>query len=139
MSAKSRFDSIMYVESLVISVEDIGDEVDRNTTFAVFHREESAAGKSGTAIKAEWLQIVEDNKSECFWRRGQWLIPEFMGTERRKRRRVAEEIKIDRLCDVKTKEMLSELFNKVPGEAQVIRRHLSAGHRSTVDAGAAGP
>ena len=89
LTPKARFQQIQYVEKVSLAEEVIEDEVEDFKTYARFHMERKMTDPSATdsAIEADWLDIIDSCRSECLWRRGQWLVPSFNGVRRKKRNR----------------------------------------------------
>ena len=99
MTPRARFQEISYVEKHEISIEDLEEEVEKFQTWKMFLR--ANPRKSEDDLKAEWIKIIEDNRSECCVRRGEWLVPEFQGIERRIRKRQAESQVVERVAHIK--------------------------------------
>ena len=109
LSPQARFSSITYQETVIESMEDIEDDVENYSTYAMWRRDNMTVGEEETSLRARFMEIVDQNRSECLYRRGQWLIPEYMGVQRRIRRRVAEESRVTRTADIDNANHLAEL------------------------------
>ena len=73
----------------------------------------------------EWKSLVESMQFECLYRRGQWLIPKFVGVERRNRDRHTVCMHAARCCNIKDAEQMTRVWQA--GQAQL--QHYSDGFK----------
>ena len=79
LSTKDRFKAMLYCETVALSMEDIGDEIDDHIpldTYCIRHLAKFP-GTPHSTMEADFLAIVSACRSECLYRRDQWLIPVF--------------------------------------------------------------
>ena len=96
------------MEKHEMSIEDLEDELEKFQTWKMFLR--ANPRKSEHDLKAEWTKIIEENRSECLFRRGEWLVPEFQGIERRIRKRQAESQVVERVAHIKDQATLDSFL-----------------------------
>jgi hypothetical protein len=109
MTPKERFQHITYAEAYEDAHEDIEDEIEKFIPFGTYE-EKYIRTLTPDVILQNWLDIIEENQSECKYRRGQWLIPEYKGIERRVRSRRTEQISTTRTADIEDdNQLLSHL------------------------------
>lgn len=110
MTPKERFEAIQYVEKTSYAAEDIEDELERFKTWSTYKNEGLAAGLKLKDLEKDWQDVIDTNRDECMYRRGQWLIPEFVGVERRGRKRRTEEIASQRQSHVGDQRALDSMW-----------------------------
>lgn len=114
LEAKRRFDFITFVEETCAAQELLEDEIDRFVTFEMWRRNEIIGGQelewSEEQLVDKWKGIVESMRYECIFRRGQWLIPQFEGIERRSRKRLTLAQTASRVANVSDPEQMMSLW-----------------------------
>ena len=102
LNAKDRYRAITYCEEVAMSIEDIEDETDNHIPLDTYVQNFSAKypGTPFATMEANFVAIVNSCRSECLYRRDQWLIPVFEGVKRIKRRRHAETITASREAEL---------------------------------------
>ena len=137
---KRRFADVEYQEKTSTSVGALEDEVDLFMTWARFKREGSQGGKQVEDLELEWADLVSDPSVEAIMRRGQWLVPEFQGVERRKRKATTQEHSASRGREVDDENQLAilrqsgeDLLNKFSASVAAPLRPLPADVPSVPD------
>jgi hypothetical protein len=112
MDAKRRFELISFVEETVAAQEHVEDEIDKYITFDMWRKQELDMGYEVTegALADKWKGIIESMRFECIYRRGQWLIPQFAGVERRNRKRLTLAQTAARTANVSDPEQMLSLW-----------------------------
>jgi hypothetical protein len=119
VSAKRRYDDIAFSDASYRAEEDIMDEVDAYIPYWMFRRDELRAGKQDRQIVQEWQELIDSNKKECKFQRGEWLVPRFMGVEKRKRAVSGQSWTASRKAAVENEAQLNSL---VQSSGQVLDR-----------------
>ncbi len=110
VSAKRRFDDMSYFESTARSQEMIDDEFDSFVTWSTFKRDGIAEGRTVAMLERDWQDIIDSNRAECLFRRGEFLVPRFDGVQRRKRFRTSQLQEAKRGATVGTDSQLNQLW-----------------------------
>ena len=71
MTPKERFEAIQYVEKTSYAAEDIEDELERFKTRSTYKNEGLAAGLKLKDLEKDWQDVIDTNRDECMYRRGQ--------------------------------------------------------------------
>jgi hypothetical protein len=118
LSSKRRFDEMFYQEISRHALQMLEDEVDDYQTWIVFKRNRIGT-MSEAAITQEWEDIIKNNQTECLWKRNQWLVPEFQGVIRKKRKLDEQAWETGRTANVSSEAALGSL---VAGGEQMLAR-----------------
>ena len=121
LSVKKRFACLNYVEETIHAAELLEDEIDKWITIAKYKKEHPC--KTKEVCEREFQEIVDANKSECLFRRDEWLIPTFEGVERIKRRRKTQAWSAGRSSEIDSAKELAELM---AGGSQLLDRYLAS-------------
>ena len=102
LSTDERNTLFNFIVSTVISKELIEDDIDSWCPLDKYirHRRLEDPTLTNKQITTEFEQKVETHKSECMYKRGQWLLPIFEGCERRSSSRTSNQIMISKSVDV---------------------------------------
>ena len=98
------------MEKTIKAQEVLEDDVDKWITYAKFWRQKKKEMVPEANIPQLWKDAVESQKSECLFRRGQWLLPRYKGFERGTRFRMSTEMELMRKADVTDPNQISQLW-----------------------------
>ena len=115
----------MYEEVSTRAEEFIEDNVTKFKTFKQYVLEGLQLGISRQTLEQEFKDIVDQNRSECQYKNGQWLIPEFEGIERRKRHRTGQEVRTRRVASISEQSQLVGLVASGSQSLQRFRENMS--------------
>ena len=100
------------------------DEIDRHQLYDCW-RLEKIQGRGANAeipteesLMREWKSLVGTMKFSCLFRRGQWLLPKFVGAKRRNRDRHTICMHAARCCNIKDAEQMTRVWQA--GQAQLL-------------------
>ena len=79
---KRKLDTLEYSEQNVEDIKEQEKELDDFKTWSRFKRDGLLEQKSVPQLEQEWKELIESPHTECIFRRGQWLVPEFVGVQR---------------------------------------------------------
>ena len=108
-SSKERFQLIEYVERTVAAQETIEDDVDAWIPYWKW-KSEQKNDKTESQMLDEWKALIESNKHDCEFRRGQWLLPRYEGFRRLSRKRMTQEQISMRKANVKSADEITALW-----------------------------
>ena len=106
---KRKFQDMMHAETTQEIAGNVEDEIDNFITWTKFKRDGLLEGTSVPDLEDQWKQLVDDPNVETIKRRGQWLVPEFVGVQRRKRHGLLQSSASTRAASVSDPEHLQRL------------------------------
>eukprot|EP00927_Polykrikos_kofoidii_P065099 TRINITY_DN60895_c0_g1_i1.p1 TRINITY_DN60895_c0_g1~~TRINITY_DN60895_c0_g1_i1.p1 ORF type:complete len:788 (-),score=151.87 TRINITY_DN60895_c0_g1_i1:269-2575(-) len=107
LSGKKRFQDIVYEESTTNASEGIGDDIDVWVTWKEFLSNGlRIPGETTQSLMQKWQETINSNRASCLFKRGQWLVPEYKGFERRTRARISQEVTVSRKTSVEDENAL---------------------------------
>ena len=68
-------------------------------------------------IEQQWVKDLESNATEAVMRRGQWLLPRFVGMRRISRRTKGQQVEAMRKADITDPSCMEMLLKEGPGPA----------------------
>ena len=114
---KRRFEEVGYSEQTKHSVEDLERDFDMMRPWWWFLSRGLKEGKTLPEIEEEWRDITENNKDQCIFRRGQWLVPIWESVMKAKDEKTVASHQTTRAAEVMTSEQLTQLQ---AGGAQIL-------------------
>ena len=123
LDAKKRFEMLTSTENTIQANEELEDDIDRYIPYDCWRLEKIQGRGANTEIPTdeslmrEWRSLVESMQYECLFRRGQWLIPKFVGVGRRNRDRHTVCMHVARCCNIKDAEQMMRVWQA--GQAQL--------------------
>ena len=106
LDVKRRWQLVGYVEQCIEAQEVVDDDIIRWMTFDMYRMDQHVLGeKDEKAILASWQSLIE-SMQQRIRKHGEWFVPKVMGSVRRYRHRVSEEITTMRQANVANAEEL---------------------------------
>jgi len=121
MSVQQRSSIIQFVENGVEAWELLDDEIDRWLPIEEWADLPSNRNLSAHEQAVKFQAEVDSCKSECKFVRGRWLVPRFVGLERRTRHRQSMEIETYRGVDIKSAEQAEQVWAQMQQSLAVFK------------------
>ena len=99
--------------------ENLDDVLDRFEPYECYWERHHAMGETDQAIAASFVSIIDNNRSTCLYKRDQWLVPRFMGVERRVRQRTTDAVSTSRSVAIND---ANELQQRMQSGLESLRR-----------------